>query len=337
VQVLTNGIAGVHGLDRAFAVAVSPDGKHVYGAAARDDAVAVFSRQPSTGSLSPVHVMMDGVDGVSGLDGASTVAVSPDGKHVYAGGSGNAIAVFRRDANSGVLRFVQSLEHVAGAVDGLQELESIVVSPDGKYVYATGSSAVLAVYYRNETSGVLVLGQALKGGARGVDGLHGAHSITVSPDAKHIYVAGAISSAIAVFSVDSSTGFVSFVYAKTAGSSGSEAFTGAYAVAISPDGAHLYVSDAFDDKLATFSRDPATGLLSLVQVLKDGVAGVDGLDGTGSLTVSPNGQHVYVTGNREDAIAVFRRDKTSGTLTFEQVLKSGGGGKELRDLRAHSG
>ena len=62
-----------------------------------------------------------------------------------------------------------------------------------------------------------------------------------------------------------------------------------------------------------------------MQVLKDGVAGVDGLDGTGSLTVSPNGQHVYVTGNREDAIAVFRRDKTSGTLTFEQVLKSGGG------------
>ena len=91
-------MGGVDGLDGAYSVTVSPDGKHVYAAGRADNAVAVFSRNSSTGALTYVEMQKDGLNGVDGLNGAYSVAVSPDGKHVYATGHReNAVAVFSRD------------------------------------------------------------------------------------------------------------------------------------------------------------------------------------------------------------------------------------------------
>ncbi len=63
-------------------VTVSPDGSHVYATGYSDDAVAVFSRNSSTGALTFVEVLKDGTGGVDGLDAAYGVTVSPDGSHV---------------------------------------------------------------------------------------------------------------------------------------------------------------------------------------------------------------------------------------------------------------
>ena len=41
-----------------------------------------------------------------------------------------------------------------------------------------------------------------KDGVNGVDGLYGAHSVTVSADGKHVYGAGIGEDAVAVFSRD---------------------------------------------------------------------------------------------------------------------------------------
>jgi DNA-binding beta-propeller fold protein YncE len=80
-------------------VTVSPDGKHVYVPGFDDDAVAVFSRDATTGALTFVEFKQDGVGGVDGLNGAVFVAVSPDGKCVYVTGfNDNAVAVFSSSA-----------------------------------------------------------------------------------------------------------------------------------------------------------------------------------------------------------------------------------------------
>ena len=59
------------------AVAVSPDGAHVYVASELDDAVAAFRRDSVTGRVSLVDVKRNGVDGVTGIDGAESVAIRP--------------------------------------------------------------------------------------------------------------------------------------------------------------------------------------------------------------------------------------------------------------------
>ena len=96
-----DGAGGVDGLDAARSVTVSPDGNHVYVAGKDDDAVAVFSRNVTTGALTFVEFQQDGAGGVDGLDYAISVTVSPDNNNVYAAGLGdNAVAVFGVSAGS---------------------------------------------------------------------------------------------------------------------------------------------------------------------------------------------------------------------------------------------
>jgi len=67
-------------------VTASPDGKNVYAIGSSDNAIAVFNRDLTTGTLTFDEVHKDGINGVDGLDGAGGggVTVSPDGKNVYA-------------------------------------------------------------------------------------------------------------------------------------------------------------------------------------------------------------------------------------------------------------
>jgi DNA-binding beta-propeller fold protein YncE len=102
------GAATAEGLNQAIDVAVSSDGASVYAVSGQDDAVVRFDRAPG-GALSnssciedPEHD--DSCDDVGptgeaqGLQGASGVAVSPDGTSVYAAGtSDDAIVRFDRE------------------------------------------------------------------------------------------------------------------------------------------------------------------------------------------------------------------------------------------------
>ena len=134
-----DGAGGIEGLDGAFGVAVSPDGKHVYTTGYGDNAVVVLSRNATTGELSFIEMEQDGVGPVDGLHGAHSVAVAPDGLHVYVtGDEDDAVVAFARNATTGELSFVEMEQDGAGGVDGLNGATSVIVSPDGDNVYVTG-------------------------------------------------------------------------------------------------------------------------------------------------------------------------------------------------------
>src|SRR5439155_846693 len=147
-------------------------------------------------------------------------------------------------------------------------------------------------------------------GSSGVNGLRSADALALSPDGADLYAAGSRDSALATFSRDATTGTLTFLGAEPG-------LNGPQAIAISPDGAYLYVASG--NAVVVFARDPASGMLTVVQIVDDDTDGVDGLGGAAALAVSPDGGHLYAAGKLDDAVAVFSRDSASGALAFVEV------------------
>ena len=290
-------------------VAVSPDGQNVYIASDEGSSVSVFRRDPVTARLTFVEAKQDGVDGVDGLYGAEAVAVSPDGSSVYVGGAGeDALAAFQREPMSGTLTFIGVQREGVGGVDGLDLVQAVTVSPDGRNVYAASfNDNAVAVFQRNTATGDLSFLEVHRDGVGGVDGLFGAISVAVSPDGNHVYAAGLGDSAIAVFARDPMTGHLTFIEQQRNGVGGVDGILGISAVAVSPDGTSVYGAGYGDDGLAVFRRDGVTGHLTFIEAQFDGLRGVRGLVATSSIAVSNDGNNVYTTGRGSHAVAAFRR------------------------------
>jgi DNA-binding beta-propeller fold protein YncE len=285
-----------HDLVGAASVAVSPDGYYVYVASFDSSAVATFARHPTTGVLGQLNGVAGCVaeigDGVTcsqgrGLGGAVSVAVSPDGRHLYVASRGNAVAVFARNARAGELA---QLDGAAGCIaeagDGmtctggtaLVGPRMVTVSPDGKSVYiGSRDSDAVAVFARNLTTGALA---QLNGPAGCIaeygdgvactvgTGLREAVFLTVSPDGANLYIASQLSDAVAAFSRNAMTGGLTQLpgVAGCVSDDGSDDGTpmrcahgngllGAIAVTVSPDGRTVYAASYLSSAVSVFNRE----------------------------------------------------------------------------------
>jgi len=311
----------VDGLSLAQDLDVSPDGKHVYIASEGDSAVGIFSREATTGALTYLGLVKEGFDVVGGLSGANDVVVSPDGKHVYAAGSGDdAIVVFSRDAMTGGLTLVEVKKDGVGGVSGLGNPHSPALSPDGAHLYVACFGSTVAIFARDAGTGALTFLGFEEDGQDGVTGIGGAQAVVVSPDGKDVYVAGDTSDAVAAFRRDAGTGLLTFVEAEVDNVAGVDGLASPFDLAIAPDGGHVYVPGAADHAIAVFARNAMTGALDFVQVVRDGSGDVDGLRGAFGVAVSPDGTRLYAVGGQDDALAVFDR-APDGQLTFREVHK----------------
>jgi DNA-binding beta-propeller fold protein YncE len=274
-------------LTGAAAVTVSPDGHNVYVASNASGAVAVFLRDPASGTLTqpggPVGcVSQDGTDGCQrgkALQEAFSVAVSPDGKFVYAGSLGSsAIVSFERDPINGELIQIPGAssctsEHGIGGCatgHGIDGVDGVAISPDGGYLYAAASaSSAVAALFRTRSSGQL---DQLKGsyactaeggieGCAAGRGLAQAGGLALSPDGGSLYATGIDS--VALFARSRSSGRL----VQLRGSYGclterrpeercgaGRGLAGASAIAVSPDGRSVYVASFYSGAVSVFAR-----------------------------------------------------------------------------------
>ena len=91
------------------------------------------------------------------------------------------------------------------------------------------------------------------------------------------------------------------------------------------------MSRGMDDAVSWYERNASSGALSYGGVLKDGLVGVDGLDGAYSVTLSSDGNHAYVSGYNDDAVSWYERNASTGALTYGGMLKDGVGGVDGLD------
>lgn len=325
VEVLRDGVNGVDGLDGAWSVFESPDGAYVYSVGVDDHALSVFRRDINTGALTFVEVMRNRENGISGLFHPHALTVSPDSTNVYATGryfDGGALVAFGRDDSSEDLNYVESVRGGPSGIGGLGGPLSLTISPDGTDVYVTGDGEAVSLLRRSSGDGLLTFVEEVRNDVNGVKGLTHPHSPVVSPDGAHVYVAGRTDNALSVFRRDMTTGSLTFVEVVRDEMNGVDGLEGVVSVVVSPDGANLYAAGSFDNALAVFSRDSVTGHLEFIEVIRDGFNGVEGLQRAEAVAVAPNGVHLYVAGSRDNTLAVFRRDPTTGTLRFGEVLRN---------------
>jgi cysteine-rich repeat protein len=316
---------GVQGLGGAAAVAVSPDGANVYAAGTQDDSVAVFARDAASGALSFVELKRDQTDDVTGLAGPTAVAVSPDGAHLYvASGAGDAIAIFARDAGTGELTFVSAERAQSGASHGLKGARAIALSPNGLNLYVAGNNeSALGVFARDPASGALAFVEVQRQGQNNVVGLGGAISVAVSPDGLHVYVAGKVDDAVAVFSRNPDTGALTFVEADRQAFAGVDGLDGIESVTVAPDGLHVYTAASVGSAVAVFARDAATGSLTFLHRQIDGIADVAGLGGAAAVAVSPDAASVYVASKSENGLVAFDARCGDGALAANEQCDDG--------------
>ncbi len=159
--------------------------------------------------------------------------------------------------------------------------------------------------------------QVLRDGQKGIDGLGGAHVVTISPDGRHVYTGAGTDDVLGVWARDPRTGQLRTVELLGA-RRGIQGLRGVAGLSVSPDGKNVYAVSLHDHALLVFRRDAATGKLSVTQVLKRSTPGYQGLVAPASVTVSRDNVSVYVTGYVGDTFLVLRRDPKSGKVTVAQ-------------------
>lgn len=201
------------------------------------------------------------------LKHARSTAISPDGKHLYVA-FGEGLGIYDINQTTGA---ITAKGGQAGCIaqgtfgecaDGNRTtyLERLAISPDGKTLYGvTGySGGDLVIFDRNLSTGVLTQSAQCfswegYGGCTNMTGyFYGPSDVAVSPDGTSVYVADPFTGMLIVFDRNSNG-------ALTLKSGGSECFHQSgdggcsiatmgmtpSRIAISPDGASLYLVDQF--------------------------------------------------------------------------------------------
>ena len=272
-------------LDRADSVTVTPDGENAYVASEASDAVAVFDRaadgtltqKPGTAGCISQTGAGPCTDG-TGLDFATSVVVSPDGRSAYVASLlGDAVAIFDRSGDGTLTQKPGTAGCISATGGGrcragtaLDGAVSVTVSPEGRSVYVSSRDSDAVAMFDRTRNGRLVQ----KPGE-----------------------AGCISDTGAGPCLDGT------------------ALEDALAVTVSSDGLTAYVASDRSDALSVFDRAPNGTLAQrpgTAGCISDGGAGPcadgAGLDGALSVTLSPDGRNVYTASSPGNAVALFDRE-----------------------------
>ena len=288
--------ANGHGLGGPNGVAVSPDGKSVYVASARSNAVVRLNRNTTTGAITQPAgaagcISEDGsgpcADG-HGLDGPLGVAVSPGGNSVYvASWSGYAVARLNRDRTTGAITQPAGSAGCIGEFGtgtcadghGLSAPYDVALSPNGKSVYvASYSSYAVARLNRNTTTGAIsqpagtagCVSEDGTGPCADGHGLINPADVAVSADGKSVYAASYISNAVVRLNRNLTTGAIS----QPAGTAGCVSETGAgpcanghglfapFGVAVSRAGQSVYIASINSNAVVRMNRNTTTGAIT---------------------------------------------------------------------------
>ena len=275
---------------------VSPDGRHLYLGVEDDELeLAVFSRSPETGRISYLDSFTNWLDEAEDRS-TNLLAFSPEGRTLYtysrSKGDRKVVAAHARDAVSGELTLVDSVP-VDDSI-GLNTITDMVVSPDGRSFYATGTPrSALAIFLRNPLTGTLTHFKTLSD----LPGRSAYGKLGLDAEGDYLYMSGGYPENLLSFARHHATGDLTLLEAYEVPDQSSTSN-----IELSPDGRHLYMISAYS--ISTLDRNIADGRLALV-TQQPGASGL--------FHISPDGRYAFSFGYPNQ---VYRRDPSTGLLAL---------------------
>ena len=347
---IVNGRFG--GLNGARSAAVSGDGTLLFVTAHFGNTLSVWRINAEAGTLTQNRVYQGGIRETNGLFGVADIVVS-NGLLFVTAESDNTLGVWRVNAEAGTLSQTalyqdsdvdemdfDYISEVDGRFGGLIGVQGATVSGDGALLFVTSPAAdALSVWRVNAEAGTLsqtalYQGNRVRENRRiaevdgRVDGLRGANDLAVSGDGALLFVTGRLNNALSVWRVNAEAGTLSqtalyqdseldetdFSYIREVDGR-FDGLNGARSVAVSGDGALLFVTGQFSDALSVWRVNAEAGTLSQTAVYQDkdtsggnfidNVDGrVDGLDWAWGVAVS--GDLLFVTADQDNALSVWQ-------------------------------
>ncbi len=250
----------------------------------------------SAAPLGYVDFLADDISGIESLACTEQVIYSPDNKFSYSSSfCDDAINTFSRNVSTGKLTFVSSLIGNKVTGEGLSNVESLVMHPSGKYVFAYGITGkpsstqfpyhrTIYVYDRDSTTGLLSFKSELVGSLMG-----DAWNMRISSDGHYLYVGSQYGidvlsvSGNGLLTVSQSLPKLSKLYSNSSVRS----------MLLSADEKFVYVGSVSSNTIIWYARDPVSGALSYAGELQpSGVS--SGGNAIDSMGLSHDGKSLYI-------------------------------------------
>jgi DNA-binding beta-propeller fold protein YncE len=278
------------------------------------------------------------------LEGGRDVAISPDGKLVYVSDGTDTVFGFKRSLLDGSISYADCIESgSAGSCahtpnNTLLAPTSLAFAPDGNTLYVATETSDTVVRMNVGSSGALSFASCVEsndalpnwGCTAQAAGMDTIYRVIVSADGNAVYVAGEPATVNHLSAALQPVSCYAEVPVSGCGTQ-AEPLTAPQGMAISPDGAHLYVTSVGRDAIRWFKREP-TGTLAAGGCISDDDdatpfsdnctedAGVD-YNFLNHIAFNPDGTDAYVTDQTSLGVVYhFTRNPTTGALTRADCL-----------------
>lgn len=308
-------------------IAITSDGTSVYVAAPGADAIHAWSRDVATGALTPLDDVVDGVEGVAGLDEVGGLALTPDGTALHAigrDGTRGDVATLTRDPVSGALAFEQETPLPANQLAtriAASDFAVWVLSHQPDPVWMQGTRTLLAWSRDVSTNELSLADRVALGGAEPF----GSGGLALDPDDDQVLATGNFFG-IERARIAPDTDLIQLTQTLHEGEAGVSGIAGPTALVATRDGRHLIViAKGTAPGVTSFARDAADGTLTFR------ATSTTGLVDPHAAVASPGGDFVYVA-DATSGIARFGLDPNTSALIPLTATTEGLGGSGARLL-----
>ena len=300
----------------------------------------------------PFGCLQNGGDGVTcgtahDMSGPLQIAMSPDGKNVYATTSANTLMVLDRNPSTGVLTQKGGTEGclINGAATatckGATLLDGpwgVVVSPSGNAVYVAGRNSNAVLAFTRDPDGTLDQKGGLdacmadsNGLCRDARALNYPWGLSISPDGNSLYASSFNSNSVTAFDISDdgvltqetdSGGFFGCVAAAAVDACQiGKAMSGALASVVAPDNSAVYSGNYGDGAISVLTRAGdgriRMSLAATPCLDREGFAGcatVPDLGQVRDMVTNASGSRIYVGNQSGERIVVLDRQADGGIV-----------------------